>query len=142
MARPVRLPRAAEQAVARRIGTVHRDPKARRVRLPQVDYAAGLDAQCNVLRLPPSVPEFCFHPTRKWRYDRAWPAQRVAVEIDGGAWLPGGGHSHGRGWNFEGDRVKDAEALVRVWCVLCVTGRRSSAGTIILACGVGGQVRF
>jgi very-short-patch-repair endonuclease len=27
--------------------------------------------------------EYHFHPTRKWRFDFAWPSQLVAVEIDG-----------------------------------------------------------
>lgn len=27
--------------------------------------------------------EFRFHPTRQWRFDFAWPAYRLALEIDG-----------------------------------------------------------
>lgn len=27
--------------------------------------------------------EYQFHPTRKWRFDVAWPEQKLAVEIDG-----------------------------------------------------------
>lgn len=27
--------------------------------------------------------EFRFHPTRRWRFDFAFPSQRLAVEIDG-----------------------------------------------------------
>lgn len=27
--------------------------------------------------------EHRFHPDRKWRFDFAWPSQRVAVEVDG-----------------------------------------------------------
>lgn len=27
--------------------------------------------------------EYRFHPVRRWRFDFAWPSQRVAVEIDG-----------------------------------------------------------
>lgn len=33
---------------------------------------------------PPFVREHVFHEQRKWRFDFAWPAHRVAVEIDGG----------------------------------------------------------
>src|SRR5258705_11826978 len=29
-------------------------------------------------------PEFRFHPERMWRFDRAFPNKRIAVEIDGG----------------------------------------------------------
>ena len=31
-------------------------------------------------------PEFKFHPTRQWRFDRAWEYHRVAVEIEGGVY--------------------------------------------------------
>ena len=35
--------------------------------------------------LPPgAVPEYQFDGTRKWRFDWAWPAQWVALEIEGG----------------------------------------------------------
>lgn len=30
-----------------------------------------------------TVREHRFHPVRKWRFDFAWPSQRVGVEIDG-----------------------------------------------------------
>jgi len=29
------------------------------------------------------VREHKFHPTRAWRFDFAWPSQRLAVEVDG-----------------------------------------------------------
>jgi DNA-binding CsgD family transcriptional regulator len=32
------------------------------------------------------TPEFKFHPTRRWRFDRAWEYHRVAVEIEGGVY--------------------------------------------------------
>lgn len=34
--------------------------------------------------------EHAFHPSRKWRFDYAWP-EKVAVEIQGGRWMPHGG---------------------------------------------------
>lgn len=33
--------------------------------------------------LPEPFREFTFHPTRDWRLDLAWPAHKLAVEIDG-----------------------------------------------------------
>lgn len=37
------------------------------------------------------VAEYRFHPVRKWRFDWAFPALRIAVEVDGGAWVANGG---------------------------------------------------
>lgn len=46
---------------------------------------------CWRLFAPPEAPdpeaEYIFHPTRKWRLDRAWPQPiGVAIEIEGGTW--------------------------------------------------------
>jgi very-short-patch-repair endonuclease len=41
--------------------------------------------------LPEPVAEYRFHETRKWRFDWAWPAAFVAVEVDGGQWQAHGG---------------------------------------------------
>ena len=54
--------------------------------------------------LPPCIEEFRFHPTRRWRFDLAWPVFAVAVEQDGGIWT-GGRHSGGAG------QIKDMEKL-------------------------------
>ena len=48
--------------------------------------------------------EYRFHPTRRWRFDYADPETKVAVEIDGGAFI-GGRHTRGIGF------VKDQEKL-------------------------------
>jgi very-short-patch-repair endonuclease len=53
---------------------------------------------------PELTPEYKFHPTRKWRFDFALPDYKLAIEIDGGAFLPFGGR-HGRGMGM----VKDCE---------------------------------
>lgn len=50
--------------------------------------------------LPVFVREHRFHPTRLWRFDVAFPEQRVAVEIDG----------RGRHQTVDGVR-KDCEKL-------------------------------
>lgn len=53
--------------------------------------------------IPPET-EFRFHPERKWRFDFAWPEQKVAVEVDGGV-FSGGRHTRGMGF------IRDCEKL-------------------------------
>ena len=45
--------------------------------------------------LPEPVPEYRWHPVRKFRADYALPLHRVLIEIHGGLWV-NGGHSRGR----------------------------------------------
>lgn len=79
------------------------------------------------LGLPEPELEFKFHPTRKWRFDFAWPTicrelepeiiPGTAMEVEGGLWI-GGGHSRGSG------RVKDiekySEAAALGWRIIYV----------------------
>jgi hypothetical protein len=61
------------------------------------------DLQIHAFRLPTPEREYCFHPTRKWRVDRAWPEFRIAVEIEGlvPPWLPAGRHQRARGYELD-----------------------------------------
>lgn len=65
--------------------------------------------------LPAPVAEYRFHPTRRWRFDYAWPGDRggVAVEVDGGQWKSGGGRH-----NTDRDREKLNVAAALGWRVL------------------------
>lgn len=69
-------------------------------------------------KLPRPVPEFKFHPTRKWRFDYAFPAERVALEIEGGAFV-GGRHTRGAG--FVKDLEKYSHAAALGWRIVRVT---------------------
>jgi very-short-patch-repair endonuclease len=62
---------------------------------------------------PPPVAEFRFHTGRKYRFDFAWPDQRLALEVDGGQWAPGGGR-HAR----DTDRAKLNLAAILGWRVM------------------------
>lgn len=64
--------------------------------------------------------EYRFHPTRRWRFDFAWPleSQKLAVEIEGGIWIRG---AHTRGRHFESDCCKYAEAAILGWRLIRVT---------------------
>ena len=61
--------------------------------------------------LPMPTSEYRFHPFRKWRFDAAWPAIKLAVEIEG----------RGRHQTFAGykaDCEKYNEAVRLGWRVL------------------------
>lgn len=78
-------------------------------------------------KLPPHVREYRFHPARKWRFDIAWPAIKLAVEIHGGEFVRG---QHVRGAGLARDLEKSRAAQLAGWMVLAYTGcdlsRRSS----------------
>jgi len=74
------------------------------------------------------VSEFRFAPPRKWRFDWAWPEWKLAVEIEGGAWVRG---RHNRGKGFIGDLEKYNAATILGWAVLRVTPQHVHAGQAI-----------
>jgi hypothetical protein len=62
--------------------------------------------------LPLPEREYRFCPPRKWRMDYAYPAQRVGIEVDGGIWLPGGGHhTRGQGWLDDAEKLNTAASM-------------------------------
>lgn len=67
---------------------------------------------------PAPVREFRFAPPRMWRFDFAWPAARLSVEIDGGIFIGGG---HNRGLRFTSDAEKYNTAVEMGWRVLRFT---------------------
>jgi len=79
---------------------------------------AEMEIHIRAAKLPPPVREFRFHPTRKWRFDFAWPDCRIALEIDGATWT-GGRHTRGAG--FEADAEKLNEAAMLGWRVFRAT---------------------
>lgn len=96
------------------------------------DSAPELAYWLNLLApdLPKPVTEHRFHPTRKWRFDYAWPDRKVAVEIDGGQYLPNGGRH-----NTDADRKKLNMAARLKWHVLRFSTqqmRNDPRGTVAL----------
>jgi hypothetical protein len=75
---------------------------------------AGLD-------LPAPEREYRFDGRRKWRFDFAWPAQKVAVEVEGGIWANG---RHVRGLGFSNDCEKYNAAAAQGWRILRVTAKQ------------------
>jgi len=66
--------------------------------------------------------EHVFYPGRRFRFDFCNQASRVAVEIDGGAFIPGGGR-HGRGLGMVNDCEKQRLAAYAGWTLLRFTTR-------------------
>lgn len=64
-----------------------------------------------------SVPEYRFAPPRRWRFDYAWPAHKVALEVEGGVWTGG---RHTRAVGFMKDMEKYNEAACLGWRIVRV----------------------
>ena len=78
--------------------------------------------------IPNPVEELRFHKVRRWRFDLAWPAQKVAVEVQGGAWVRG---RHHRPKGYRKDCEKLAFAVLDGWKVLWVVPEQIKSGEAI-----------
>lgn len=81
-----------------------------------------LATQIREAGLPAPVREHLFALAalgRRWRFDFAWPGERVAAEVEGGTWTRG---RHVRGLGYEGDCTKYNAAQNLGWIVLRFTG--------------------
>ena len=67
---------------------------------------------------PSSVREYYFHPVRKWRADFAFPAHKLLIEIEGGAFTRG---RHVRGYGYRNDCQKYNNAIMVGFTVLRFT---------------------
>lgn len=95
------------------------------------DYAETLVIQMELAGLPAPQREYLFHKKRRWRFDLAWPALLIAVEVEGGIWVGG---RHVRGEGYEADCEKYNEAQLAGWMVLRFTPgmiKRGKAGDVI-----------
>ena len=75
----------------------------------------NLYLQLTVVDVPMPELEYRFHPTRKWRFDFAWPDHKFAVEVEGLLYGEGGRHQRSAG--FEGDLEKYHNAMDLGWTV-------------------------
>ena len=89
-----------------------RQPKkltsAQRLRKLKADVrVAGFLTWLKVRGLPAPIAEYRFHPTRKWRFDYAWPDHKIALEEQGGL-FSGGRHSRGAALLDEHEKLNAA----------------------------------
>ena len=87
-----------------------------------------LVSMCHAHGLALPVPEHRFHPTRKWRFDYAWPLKLLALEVEGGVWTQG---RHTRGSGAIADMQKYSEAAILGWRLLYVTPDELTNGVAI-----------
>jgi hypothetical protein len=88
--------------------------------------AAGVESQLELLLLnrleraglPLGEAQHRFDPRRRFRFDRAWPEHKVAVEVQGGVWTNG---RHARGSGITSDAIKFSIAAALGWRVLVMT---------------------
>ena len=90
-------------------------------KLPRKKSASPLEEEFRHLwmlldsdNLYPFQPEFRFCPGRRFRFDFAWPACHVAVELDGGTFSQG---RHNRPSGFAKDCEKNNLACDQGWTV-------------------------
>jgi len=89
-----------------------------------------LEKQIEKSGLPKPEREYRFDPKRRWRFDFAWPLQKVAAEVDGGIFSRG---RHVRGAGFERDAEKRNAAVMAGWCVLHSTPRQVKSDMAVQA---------
>jgi very-short-patch-repair endonuclease len=73
---------------------------------------------CQAHGVPMPKTEYRFTEVRRWRFDFAWIKERVALEVEGGAFAKG---RHTRGAGFVGDMEKYSEAAALGWLIIRVT---------------------
>lgn len=103
---------------------------ARKVKIPRAPSALEerLWWQLRTERVELPEREHRFHPIRKWRFDFAYPAAKLAVECEGGTWSMG---RHNRGSGFEEDCAKYNQAALLGWRVLRFTKSMIDSGQAI-----------
>jgi very-short-patch-repair endonuclease len=69
-----------------------------------------------------------FHETRRWRFDWAWVAQKVALEVDGGVYIQGR-HTRASGWLKDSEKLNTAASMG--WRLLRATPQQVASGAII-----------
>lgn len=82
---------------------------------PQTDFFTTL---CKSDLGVDCVKEFRFCPERRWRYDYAIPAHKIALEVEGGVWTNG---RHTRAQGFLGDVEKYNWGTLMGWRIFRTT---------------------
>ena len=82
---------------------------------------------CLAHGLPQPEREVVFHQDRGWKFDFAWYIQKVALEVEGGAFK---GHGHRSVGKYLKDIKKYNEATLIGWKLLRCTTDDIKSGTV------------
>ena len=83
---------------------------------------------CRSMKIAEPIPEYRFHPQRKWRADYCWPAHMLMLEVNGGVWTQG---RHTRGQGAIDDMAKLSEAAILGYRVLYCTPEQMHNGVAL-----------
>ena len=91
---------------------------------------ATLAMQIRALELPEPMREYRLPElTEQYRFDFAWPSQRLLVEVNGATWIANSGHTSGKG--IERDTEKSCLAVLAGYRVLVVTRMQVKDGRAV-----------
>ncbi len=79
---------------------------------------ASFDYYWRIFDGPSLEPEYRFDTKRRWRFDRAYPDNLIAIELDGGTFNQG---RHTRGMGYSADCEKLNTAILAGWRVFRLT---------------------
>lgn len=104
------------------------DPYTGRVGEPMSKPEDAYLLSVRLAGLPEPHPEYCGIPGRKYRFDFAWPALMLAVEIEGGQYVNG---RHNRPAGYAEDCEKYNLAALEGWVVLRFTPKMVTDGIAV-----------
>jgi very-short-patch-repair endonuclease len=96
------------------------------------NYVAVVNALCQQYGLPKPKPEHRFASPRRWCLDFAFLRDKVALEVEGGIWIRGGGR-HNRGAGMLKDMEKYNRAAALGWRVVRCTPQTLISGVEAVA---------
>lgn len=88
----------------------------------------SLEQQLTLCGITGFVREHRFDPVRLWRFDFAWPDEKLAIECEGAVWANG---RHTRGSGYIKDLEKYNEATLQGWRVLRFTAEMIDSGAAL-----------
>lgn len=81
----------------------------------------------SLFSIPEPVEEYRFCPDRRWRFDYCWVKYKIALEVEGGIWIPLGGR-HNRPVTYQKDLEKYNKAAFDGWTVFRFTPQQFKSG--------------